>query len=1095
MKEDENPVAEDGEPIEQPVESPESSLHPQELSLPVLASLGKFFSGEGLADLIRRRALFPGLLELPRDRTHWSVAILFILLAYLLSFYARLEWIGFAEATYLENGEIEFVRPNMVKDGVAVANTHDSFYFGSILQKAHLGMHQENNLLPSAIYSGMITALPYTLLQLFPSLTIEQLLLWLPVYVAGLVCIPIVLIGRLYGSTIWGFFAACLAGITHSYYNRTLAGYYDTDIFSITVPAFALYFLLGAARRESLHYALGAAVTLYLYRFFYASGQAITGSLAVAFVGYRTGLILLDFFRATIREEKSNLLGPSTIFTCKASILMGWATYAEAWSYGSAIEASPNKFWMGLLVLPVAWGFLYLVRTERDDPEQKTVEEEEEGKTAAKWGKVKKPPRSPGFFLPPQVMVVVTVVGLACVMLFGGVQGKIFAKLSRYVAAGEGAAMATSAEKGYHLQFTDVLSTVREAGKISTDVVRNRILGDAPSCSCARCLPAAKKKDAWIFPTAFLGFIGFGLLVLWRWEFCMGIPFAAIAYYCFQGKVGLRFTVHVGNVAALGVTFVALAIAWILVRAILTQLSAEKFSSSKAWAGKILSMALVGGFVVFLARPNLQHARNYHSHVVYPGETIEVLEALDRNASADDFVVTWWDYGSGSWFYGGVRTFTSPAHQTVDNFLTSEILRSTSHLKAANLCRLKVETYVGLHDGDKTPKKYTTAVQALFKDGSPDLVFYPALLADAGKPDFPLPAKTREVYLFFPFEILRIFPTIMGFSTRNLLMTKQLHQYPGGRVPKPITFLRDARREGNSLVFANGFRLDRRGILRTKSQTSAAPYRDIHVADASGKPARVVDSIEVDGLRIPANPDRTSPQRLLYLPMERDLLILSSEVSRSTLAKRFLLDRYDPEAYAHPSFATAADLRRSGYMTQADWLTSAGGKVTLNMRGGYKIEADINTGFAKIPGLKDPVKFSYYQSIHDASGNLLKVPPKIVEGARYHLIRSNLPAFLGGRSYKVPKADMTIKQIAAANGVNPAILAATTSLDVNSTLDEGQTIEIPSRGYRVIPAWFFMEDEIFRSLLVQGFLMENRDPKLFQPVYRSPWGKVYRVLR
>ena len=90
---------------------------------------------------------------------------------------------------------------------------------------------------------------------------------------------------------------------------------------------------------------------------------------------------------------------------------------------------------------------------------------------------------------------------------------------------------------------------------------------------------------------------------------------------------------------------------------------------------------------------------------------------------------------------------------------------------------------------------------------------------------------------------------------------------------------------------------------------------------------------------------------------------------------------------------------------------------------------------------------------------------------------------------------MTTKQIAAANGVNPAILAATTSLDVNSTLDEGQTIEIPSRGYRVIPAWFFMEDEIFRSLLVQGFLMENLDPKLFQPVYRSPWGKVYRVLR
>ena len=72
----------------------------------------------------------------------------------------------------------------MVKDGVALPNTHDSFYFGSILQKAHLGMHQNNNLIPSALTSGMITML-YWLLQLFPELSIEMLLLWLPVYVAG----------------------------------------------------------------------------------------------------------------------------------------------------------------------------------------------------------------------------------------------------------------------------------------------------------------------------------------------------------------------------------------------------------------------------------------------------------------------------------------------------------------------------------------------------------------------------------------------------------------------------------------------------------------------------------------------------------------------------------------------------------------------------------------------------------------------------------------------------------------------------------------------------------------------------------------------
>ena len=70
-----------------------------------------------------------------------------IAVAYYLSFWVSLEWIDFAQAHYEnENGEIVYFHPEMVKDGVALPNTHDSFYFGSILQKAHLGMHQNNNL-------------------------------------------------------------------------------------------------------------------------------------------------------------------------------------------------------------------------------------------------------------------------------------------------------------------------------------------------------------------------------------------------------------------------------------------------------------------------------------------------------------------------------------------------------------------------------------------------------------------------------------------------------------------------------------------------------------------------------------------------------------------------------------------------------------------------------------------------------------------------------------------------------------------------------------------------------------------------------------
>ena len=69
---------------------------------------------------------------------------------------------------------------------------------------------------------------------------------------------------------------------------------------------------------------------------------------------------------------------------------------------------------------------------------------------------------------------------------------------------------------------------------------------------------------------------------------------------------------------------------------------------------------------------------------------------MNEASDPDDFVVTWWDYGSGCWYYGDVRSFTSPAHQTFDNYLTSEILRSTQPLQAARLARLKTETFAKL---------------------------------------------------------------------------------------------------------------------------------------------------------------------------------------------------------------------------------------------------------------------------------------------------------------------------------------------------------------------------------------------------------------
>ena len=1066
-------------------------------------------------NVIRDRGMFGNVLSFPKDKFPWHATLLLMALAYYLSFWVRLEWIDFAQASYEnEQGETVYFHPDMVKDGVALPNTHDSFYFGSILQKAHFEMHQDNNLIPSALNSGMITMLPYWLLQLFPSLTIEVLLLWLPVYIAGIVCIPIVLIGRLYGSNIWGFFAACLAGVTHSYYNRTLAGYYDTDMFSITVPAFALYFLLSASRRRSLHYALAAALTLYLYRFFYASGQAITGALTLSYIGYRVGLVALDYFVFHQKKWREAISSSSATFTFKSIMLVAFAAYAESWSYGSNIERSPGWFFAGLLILITLFFILGKVGVIKKKSEE-TDKNISNGGLDEQWGNRREDSSRPKlsiFTLPPFLLPLICLLFTAFAILGGDVKDKIFAKLDRYVSAGEGVSLTSqNKEKGYSLSYLDVFSTVREASGIPKEVVRNRILADSPSCSCPRCLPAKDKDDAFIIPTAIFGLLGVILIILRYWEFCMAIPFLAIAYYCFEGAVGLRFTVHVGNIAALGVTFLILVILWsILFSPIAGMLS--KFNSPSALDSKaqgkfqkfptyiinFLYWSVCVFIVVGLVRPNIQHAQNYHSHVVYPTKTIDVLTKLNEASNPDDFVVTWWDYGSGCWFYGGARTFTSPAHQTFDNYLTSEILRSRNSKRAVNLARLKTDTYVDMQEKIKQGKPtYSTAVQAIFNDGKPDLEFYQGILHDLETGTYPLPPQSRDIFLFLPYEILKIFPTILSFSSRNLYFSDgQAAQNSSNREP-PMKILRNGRVEGYSFNFDEGFRFDKQGNLRVEGEQSGiVSYSQLwSTSGNTGDFAKLVQSVNIDGFNILSKPDPRSGRALLLVKNTKELIILSSTVFNSTFAKRFLLDKFDAEAFSHPKFENGVNPVRQPFMTQADWVTSMPDGVSLNMRGGYKVEANLKTYKAKVPGVQEAVPFAFHRRMHDSkTGKLIKMPSQKLGTPRFHLIQTNLPIFAGGRRYEVPSGGRTVEEVARSTGVPQMMLAQHLELKVEDVITAGEEIEIPARGYQMSQAWFFMDQETFESVLVQGFLMEDLPADYFQKVYSTPWGKVYKIV-
>ncbi len=71
------------------------------------------------------------------------------------------------------------------------------------------------------------------------------------------------LIARVLNMEYAGFIGALLGGITWSYYNRTMVGYYDTDMLTIVLPTLTLWSIIFTIKRGEDKY-------LFLVSFFVA---------------------------------------------------------------------------------------------------------------------------------------------------------------------------------------------------------------------------------------------------------------------------------------------------------------------------------------------------------------------------------------------------------------------------------------------------------------------------------------------------------------------------------------------------------------------------------------------------------------------------------------------------------------------------------------------------------------------------------------------------------------------------------------------------------------------------------------------------------
>ena len=209
-----------------------------------------------------------------RYKSELTLAI-YIFVAFAFSFLARMYWYYYASA-----------EPSYIFNNQVMINTNDGYYYAEGARDLISGHHEFGDRSGVEEPVAILTAL---LSKAMPFVSFESLILFMPAFFGSLIVVPMVLLGRSLDRPFVGFLAALIASVTYSYYNRTMLGYYDSDMLALPLPIFSLYFLIELIKKRSLQNMLGSALFFSLTIWGYQ--QSFTLMLGMVGLGITYSLI------------------------------------------------------------------------------------------------------------------------------------------------------------------------------------------------------------------------------------------------------------------------------------------------------------------------------------------------------------------------------------------------------------------------------------------------------------------------------------------------------------------------------------------------------------------------------------------------------------------------------------------------------------------------------------------------------------------------------------------------------------------------------------------------------------------------------------
>lgn len=188
--------------------------------------------------------------------------LLFIAISYLLAVAVRLIWV------FHFSGQEQFYW-----NGQLMINTNDGYYFAELARDMLAGKEVH-----WAAHNGAL-ALPVVWLAKLLPVSFETLLVYLPVFFGSLLAVPLMLIGQAIKQPVAGFIAALVGPVTWSYYNRTMAGYFDTDMLNIVLPMMVLWSLIFALKEQKNRYLVVIVALLIVSEWWYPKNVALSTAM------------------------------------------------------------------------------------------------------------------------------------------------------------------------------------------------------------------------------------------------------------------------------------------------------------------------------------------------------------------------------------------------------------------------------------------------------------------------------------------------------------------------------------------------------------------------------------------------------------------------------------------------------------------------------------------------------------------------------------------------------------------------------------------------------------------------------------------------